>query len=127
MDRKSKILLGTTFLLFAGLFVINKLRKSELKRSGITLNGIITSYDYPAKSSIADFKYRFNYKGKEYSNNDFVNVKNPSSFIGKSFPVKFSPKNGESQILIIPQHFEKYGLKYPDSLAWVKVYIIKGI
>jgi hypothetical protein len=44
---------------------------------------------------------------------------------GKEFPVILSPSDPQkySRILIVPEDFEAYGLKFPDSLRWVLEYI----
>ncbi|MCW3075354.1 MAG: hypothetical protein JWP69_2423 [Flaviaesturariibacter sp.] len=72
------------------------------------------------------FEYEFVYNGKSYLNSSLAGVTNSSEFIGKTFPVRFSPESGKSEILITLRHFEKYNLTYPDSLEWVKNYFIKG-
>ena len=111
-------------VLFCGLVALSVVRNSELKRNGIMLSGVITSYGYPAKSSIANFTYKFYHNGKEHIASNSVNVRNPRQFVGKRFPLKFSKSTKKSQILIRPRDFEAYGLNYPDSLAWVREYVI---
>lgn len=47
-------------------------------------------------------------------------------FIGKTFPAAYYPSNpSNSHLLILPEDFEKFGYKFPDSLNWVKVLIGK--
>ncbi|MEO7045303.1 MAG: hypothetical protein ABI091_08315 [Ferruginibacter sp.] len=45
-------------------------------------------------------------------------------FIGKTFPVIFSPNNpSNAKILIFPNDFKEYNYSFPDSLNWVLKYI----
>ncbi|UAY54276.1 hypothetical protein [Arachidicoccus terrestris] len=42
-------------------------------------------------------------------------------FIGKTFPAAYYPSNpSNSHLLILPEDFENFGYKFPDSLSWVK-------
>jgi len=102
-------------------------RNTDLKRNGIIVNGVITDYGFPAKSAVMNFDYEFYYNGTKYTDNSYAGVKSPRDFIGKSFPVRFSPKTKRSEILVVPKMFKKYGIAFPDSLSWVNKFVIKGI
>ena len=116
------------FLVFTAIVVANTFfRSSDLKRNGIIVYGKILSYGFATKSSVMQFDYEFVYKGKVYKSDSPAGVTNSSEFIDKVFPVRYSPKTSRSEILITPRHFKRYGLEYPDSLEWVKKYLIDSI
>jgi hypothetical protein len=128
MVQLKKKLPALIFFLMAGYLVIGVWLKSrDLKKNGIILTGIITDVTTSAKSPVVNFKYEFVYNGKLYKDDSEAGVYKPISFIGLSFPVRFSPKTSRSKILITPRDFKTYDLKYPDSLTWVKEFLIKGI
>jgi hypothetical protein len=116
------IFIFISFFSFCVLHVF--LRNNDLKRNGILLTGKILSHTFTAKSSVMRFKYEFTYNGKIFISDSPAGVTNSSQFINKTFPVRFSPKSEESEILITPGDFRKYGLGFPDSLEWIKKYII---
>jgi hypothetical protein len=115
------IVIFISFISFCVFHVI--LRNNDLKRNGIFLKGKILSTTFTAKSSVMRFKYEFIYNKKIFISDSPAGVTNSSKFIDKLFPVRFSPRSGESEILITPRHFKKYGLGFPDSLEWVKKYL----
>jgi hypothetical protein len=111
---------------FAVLAVVwTLIRNNDLQKNGIILNGRVLKDAFATKSSVMEFKYQFIYKDKAYEDYSPAGVTNSSAFIGKTFPIRFSPETGRSEILITPRHFERYDIPYPDSLEWVKKYEIK--
>jgi hypothetical protein len=115
------IFLFISFISFCVLHVF--FRNNDLKRNGIFLTGKILSHTFTARSSVMRFKYEFTYNDKIFISDSPAGVTNSNQFIDKTFPVRFSPKSEESEILITPGDFNKYGLRFPDSLEWIRKYI----
>jgi hypothetical protein len=113
------------FLIIVGFIcvVIWNIRyfENDLKKNGILLNGeivdVVTAYRGAPK-----YEYKYFYKGKMYTDQTVTGVKKLNFFIGKTFPVIFSPKTKNSELLISPKDFEKNGIAFPDSLQWVLQY-----
>ena len=97
---------------------------NDMKNNGVILNGRILSSSFPARSSVMNFKYEFYFNNIKFEDYSAAGVTNDYEFIGKTFPIKYSLKSGRSELLITPGDFEKYGIQYPDSLNWVKKYVI---
>jgi hypothetical protein len=112
-----------TIAIFCVLWLIY--REKELKSDGVIVFGKIIDHGPTAKSSVLDFKYSFVYKGKTYENWSSTRVNYSPVFIGKTFPVQYSPKLDIGEMLITPRDFAKYKLPFPDSLKWVLPYVIK--
>lgn len=73
--------------------------------------------------------YIFYYDNIEYQNQETLGIYSGlrDVFVNKSFPVVFSGTQPKySQILLLPVDFEKYNLKYPDSLNWLKGLVQKS-
>jgi len=85
------------------------------------LTGEIISISTGYRSS-PQYEYQYIYKGKKYTDNASTNVKKLNLFIGKTFPVLFSPKTKNSELLISPEDFEKFRIIFPDSLLWILKY-----
>lgn len=124
-QRRLVILVLMAFVSFC--IIYSFYRTNDLKKSGTTLSGRVLSDAFPSKSSVMEFKYEFYYKGQKHTDFSSAGVTNSSEFIGKIFPVRYSPKTQSSEILITPTHFKRYGLGFPDSLTWVKKYLVKGL
>jgi hypothetical protein len=44
-----------------------------------------------------------------------------NTFQNKYFPIVFSGNHpGYNDMLILPEDYERYNLRYPDSLIWIK-------
>ncbi|MGL6266710.1 MAG: hypothetical protein ACRC2O_02250 [Chitinophagaceae bacterium] len=125
MKPQNKIAFYIFILLIGFAFVYAYFINIDLKRNGIIIQGTILSAAFPAKSSVMEFKYQFFYMGKSFENYSPAGVINSSEFIGKIFPVYFSPTTTRSQLLITPNHFKRYNLAFPDSMVWVKKYQLK--
>lgn len=115
-------------IIFSGLFLVVILliwyqfkKGKDLKRNGVivtaTIKGILTGSKAPST-----FEYKFSYKGIEYIDNNNAGIRTKNLFIGKTFPAIFSPVTENSQLLLTPEGFNEYGLKFPDSLNWVLEY-----
>lgn len=93
----------------------------ELRENGILMNAelidVVTTYRGTPK-----YQYKFYYKGKFYIENDASGVQKLNIFIGKTFPIIYSPKSNRSHLLMTPADFEKFGIPFPDSLRWVLEY-----
>ena len=113
------------FIAFVTLCIVYAfVRNSDLKMNGIVVEGKVLKDVFATKSSVMQFEYEFFYQGKLYRSDSPAGVTNASEFVGKIFPVRFSPKTGRSEILVTPRHFMRYDIPYPDSLGWVKKYVI---
>jgi hypothetical protein len=123
MKKQDKI----TILVFLTIAILSVLwliyRDKQLKSNGVIVFGKIIDHGYSAKSPVLDFKYSFLYKGKAYENWSSTRVNYSPVFIGKTFPVRYSPKLDIGEMLITPRDFAKYGLPFPDSLKWVLPYV----
>jgi hypothetical protein len=106
--------------IFLTIYSINR-TNTELKKNGIIVNATITDVIYPSKD-ISEFQYIFYYQGKKYTDEGATGIQTKWLFIGKSFPALFSPKTGNSELLMPPKNFEKYNVPYPDSLQWILQY-----
>lgn len=124
MRNQNKLALFIFIAFVAICFSYVFFRSNDLKKNGIIVNGKILNDVFATKSSVMQFEYEFAYDGTYYKNNSPAGVTNFTAFIGKIFPVRFSPKTGNSEILITPRHFKRYEIHYPDSLDWVKKYLI---
>jgi hypothetical protein len=124
--KKNKV---RTVLLFSilGVLVIAALLNSyfktlDLKTYGIILNGKITDVIAGGYRSSSKFRYSYVYNKIEYYDEGSTQIKEKTLFIGKIFPIIFSPKTKNSELLMGPKDFEKYGIQFPDSLRWVLEY-----
>ena len=124
MRNQNKLALFIFIFFVAICFSYVFFRSNELKKNGILINGKNLTDVFATKSSVMQFEYEFTYHGTYYKNNSPAGVTNSTAFIGKIFPVRFSPKTGKSEILITPNHFKRYKILYPDSLDWAKKYLI---
>jgi hypothetical protein len=124
--RKQDKITFSVFLIIAIFIVLLALfRDKQLKSNGVIVFGKIIDHGYTSRSAVLDFKYSFLYKGKTYENWSSTRVNYSPVFIGKTFPVQYSPKLNIGEMLITPRDFAKYKLPFPDSLKWVLPYIIK--
>lgn len=124
MNRSNKISIAVFFIFVAICIAYVMFRTNDLQKNGIILQGKILDNVIASKSSVMQFRFEFEYNERKYINDSPAGVNNTVQFIGKTFPVRFSLKTGNSEILIIPRQFERYKMDYPDSLAWVKQYLI---
>ena len=108
-------------VVFIAFLVISK---RDLRRHGILLNAKTTNWASGAKLSL-DLKYEFYYKGEKLVGaNGFKHFRGNPDFVNRYFPVMYNPGwGGHSQLLIVPEDFEKFNLPFPDSLEWVLPYL----
>lgn len=67
--------------------------------------------------------YSFVINNKKYKGRDPLILYNKfeTSFKGKYLPVVYSRLNPENNLLLVtPEHYQKWGYEFPDSLSWVK-------
>ncbi|RYG11440.1 MAG: hypothetical protein EOO07_20595 [Chitinophagaceae bacterium] len=119
---------AVTTTLFSGIFlliicavVFNQHKSKELKKNGIMLTAEILEIVLVTKGS-PTYKYKFMYNDQQFLGESSTGVKKLNFFIGKKFPVIFSPGTLNSELLISPQDFKKFGIPFPDSLNWVVEY-----
>lgn len=112
----------SAILLFILLVIWNITNyNKELKKNGIILNAQIIDIVHIYRGS-PNFKYNFFYNNKIYIQEGGSGIRKKNLFIGKYFPVIFSPKSKNSELLISPEDFEKFDIPFPDSLKWVLKY-----
>lgn len=128
------------FSLIIGVFVIvlplvighfnDKNYIKKMTEHPVIVSGEITGFTKVYKRTDAlDFKFEYN--RKNYSTYSSTSGK-PSDYekihqivMNKTFPVLINRVNPQkySKILVVPEDFEEFGLKFPDSLKWVLQYI----
>lgn len=128
MSGYKKFVIGGIFFSFLiiSVFYISKQREKDHVNkilAGYKLStGEVKEVKYLNKRG---FKISFEYKYQEKLKMGFVQddkyryIKN--YLTGKAFPVIIS--TGDSSVidlLIFPEDFERYKIKFPDSLIWVK-------
>ena len=136
--KNSKLALYLVILSILGFFMLfiycQRIERTAFKNELIENPTIILGEVKKLKKVYKDhdrFEYTFKYNDRLYSGSSHSNGKSGdySDLIGhfKSnfFPVVISAKNPKkySSILVVPEDFEEYGLKFPDSLNWVLKYI----
>ncbi|MFT3682280.1 MAG: hypothetical protein QM791_18550 [Ferruginibacter sp.] len=115
--------LVTIVILVAVVFIYHNLLWLDLKCNGVITTGLLKATSYHSKSSLIDFEYSYEHNG-EVCNSSFSSPqKDYSILIGKSFPVLVSSLTKKSTMLIIPNHFKKFNIPFPDSLKWVLQYV----
>lgn len=136
--KNSKLLLYGTIFLVLGLLVLYGLyqkryesdRRNEMKTNPTIVVGQVQRLKKVYKNHDR-FEYTFNfnntlYSGWSSSKGKATDYSNLSGHLhNKFFPVLISAKDPQkySSILIVPEDFKEYGLKFPDSLRWVLIYI----
>lgn len=115
---KTGIFLGSIGLLIIAAILYNIWKVKQLKQDGVVLKGTITSIVLITRGSPL-YRYEFSYKGKKFKKENSTGVMKLNCFIGKSFPVIFSPKTENSELLIAPSDFSRFDISFPDSLSWV--------
>ena len=106
-------------------YIAGQIYHKEIKENEAFTTGQITGY----KSIRGAYSLRYTYtvNGTTYKNIGSpmrIAAENYKYFKGKYFPVVYSKINPyKNSILIEPYNFEYWGLRYPDSLEWVKGYL----
>lgn len=136
--KNSKLTLYGTIFLLMGIIVffirhqkLNEIaRRNEMKRNPTIVVGEVQRLKKVYKDHDRfEYTFQFNdtlYNGWSNSNGKATDYSNLSGHLyTKFFPVLLSTKDPQeySTILIVPEDFEAYGLKFPDSLRWVLKYI----
>lgn len=90
------------------------------------ISGFVYKYSNQGRGGGVRFYAEYDYRGVHYKNDFGLGCikRHPQGFVGKWFPIaidSLNPKNVE--LLICPVGFEDYGLKFPDSLNWVRSYV----
>jgi hypothetical protein len=121
MKLRDKII-GLLFAILVALGILWPFyRKNELNTNYVLLNCKIISKSSNYKS-IESFDCQLIYKGSIKSVSANSGVKKKNIFVGKYFPMAYSPKLNMGQILITPKDFKDYNIPFPDSLNWVLEY-----
>ena len=118
--KKYGFWIGLLVFIILVVYNINS-TNNELKKNGIVLNARIIDITGGGKSSLT-FKYTFAFEGSNYEREDATQIIGKSLFIGKTFPVIFSPKSKVSRLLMGPKNFQNFDIPFPDSLTWILEY-----
>ena len=104
-------------LLIIFMFFWHFYTKSELKNDYVILTCKIISISSAHKSA-PTFQCEIFYNRERKVIGSNTNVVKENSFIGKYFPIVYSPRINLGQILITPEDFKAYNIPFPDSLRW---------
>jgi hypothetical protein len=129
-ERKKTRLFAIAFAICALAFIgWGFWRKWQIVKSHKIGIGKIYRYTYGGRGHAGRFfvDFRTTIDGREYTGSSTYLMEDfncNDDFIGKTFPVVYSPEyHSISSMLIIPSDFARYNYPYPDSLNWVKKYI----
>jgi hypothetical protein len=122
------IVLSVSALLTIAMLIQMRIsnKKNKLKRGGLLTTAVVTDCRLlPKNGNSLDVAYTFLFRGNDYNCETTVMgiylLDFNSEFIGKHFPVIYLPENPKnSEILITPDRFERFGISFPDSLKWVR-------
>lgn len=96
----------------------------EIKENKKITYGRIVGYSRHYRSYAFYPEYTFIVNGNNFTGESSgapINLNYWNNYNGKIFPVVYSSKNPQKCIMLIrPKDFEEWGLKFPDSLNWVK-------
>ncbi len=121
--RTSNIICLLLFVLISCFF----LWKARSKQKIIQKNFTITSgniYNYTVdRRGFKHIEFSFYFNDRTILGDQILGVPlgQEPKFLNKAFPVVFSNRQPEvNEMLVFPGDFERYDLKYPDSLKWAK-------
>ena len=120
MDNRNKTLI--VFLLIAVfvciLFFFRKRNDEYLKKEGVLVEARIIKVLNPYKGGVYfSFECGFIFKDKEKTEiSPSKIIKQPNDYLGKTYPALYSESTNELRLLMTPDDYNEYGLKYPDSL-----------
>jgi len=102
-------------------------RRYQQKRHFELVNAVIVRVGTKMeKSGDWDVEYKFNTKsGKEVNASEgfMIYYDKRQGLIGRVIPCAYYKEDSSrSELLIYKQTWEQHGLRYPDSLSWVKEY-----
>lgn len=117
---KIKYLISALIILLFVIAGLNQYRQTnDLKRNGVIVTATITDWLGSHKGAGVNPSYRceFYYKRKRHSLISRSSVKeNGMSYVGKTYPALYSEKTDAMKLLIFPEDYEEYNIKYPYSL-----------
>lgn len=126
-QRKAVLIFLLVIAVIAG--IVGMLHRSGIERIKQSETQSV-GYVYRANRALGKYSrgvliyYRYVVDGKQYertANKADLHKAAASTFLIKNFTVRYERSDPEnSLILITPNDFEKIGLPFPDSLAWVK-------
>ena len=97
----------------------------EISKKPAITTGYITKVQYKSKLGyVVSYYYEVNNQdvNEETYRSNVYDLEN--SLVGKSFPVIYSTVNPEYHgILIFPDDFKAYNIRFPDSLYWIAKHI----
>ena len=122
MKLKDKIIWIIFSLLICSMFFWHFYRKNMILTDNVILTCKILSIASTYRSA-PSFQCEIVYKGERKIIGSNSNVEKKKLFIGKYFPMAYSPKINKGQILVTPDDFKEINLPFPDSLTWVLKYM----
>lgn len=115
-------------VLVLGIIIYQLMRNKILKEDGQIISGIVYDYSHGTlKSPGVKFKYFFTVNNKKhYSTSTPYNLNKElaaNDFVNKTFPVLVDTADiTNSELLLSPSMFNKFGIPFPDSLQWTVNY-----
>jgi len=118
---QTKYIIPISIVLLFIIVGINQCRQTnDLKRNGVIVTATITDWLGSHKGAGGvnpDYRCEFYYKGKKHSLISRSSVKEKGlSYVGKTYLALYSEKTDAVRLLIFPEDYEEYNVKYPDSL-----------
>jgi hypothetical protein len=115
------------------MIALGLIRRKQLHENHVFTTGRVAGYSVGGRGNGGgiwiDYTFRVNGK-KHKSSSRYLSSDIKSGAIGKylyprSFPVAYNPNHpSASRILITPDDFRDLGYTFPDSLAWVKEFVL---
>jgi len=121
MDNRNKTLI--VFLLIVTfvciLFFFRGRNEEYLKKEGVLVEARIIKVLNPYKGGVYfSFQCEFKFNTEERTGiSPSKVIKLPNDYLGKTYPALYSERTNELRLLITPDDYNEYGLKYTDSLS----------
>lgn len=126
-DQLKKPIFAIILMITVGAIIIfvGKQQRSSMKTKILAapeiVTGIVIEVSYAYKTGYI-VKYKF-----KLSDREFISETGGSRYAkingiisNRTFPVIYNTKHPEfNEMLILPEDFVQYGLKFPDSLDWI--------
>lgn len=123
--KSKKITLFIIVIVFIFILIYIKTSENNLIKKGELCNAKTIEWVSGAKMGLS-LQYEFMYKKTKLTrSNAFGSIRGNKDFENRYFPVIYDPESGISQLLIEPSDYERFNLKFPDSLKWVLPYLNK--
>jgi len=127
LNKVKDSVLGIIIISIIVLVAINKRKKNkkEIQADMQFTSGKIMKSSMSHRGGVK-IEYIYYYNNIEYQDEETMGIYSglKDVFPNKYFPVVFSGSQPQiNQMLILPEDFDRYNLKYPDSLNWIKAVV----